>query len=272
MAQNPEQLFAAGSPVPAASGSSPAIPLPSPEQGRPIPGPPPEDESAPVLPPGVLLPGRPRRASVRFLNAAAGYPPLRIFLEHRRAAGMLSFASITAYTTVAARYYTVTVSGTDGSIYLQRSLLLEEGNAFTIAVVNRPGGLDLLQIHDLLRAPADGSSNFRVGNLALRSGPMDVLLGDGRTIYADLRFKEVTPFKKIRPGAYQFFFAETGFLPIPEEMDIESLDSAFLGLQADPGQALSLYAEIQRGANYTVYLLNAAPHSAQLQTVLIEDR
>lgn len=264
-----------GGPVadsPNAGDATPVIPLPTPEQGQPIPDRPGDDESTAILPPGVILPNRPRGARVRFFNAAVGYPPFRVFLNHRRMAGFLSTSSITGYSTVSARYHTISISGTNGYIYLQKTILLEAGSTSTIAIINRPGGLDLLQINDLCCPPSDGSANFRVGNLALRSGPIDVLLGDGRTIYADVRFKEITSFKRIQPGAYQFLFAETNFLPIPENMDIESLDASFIGLSPDPQLVASLYVEIQRNANYTVYLLNNAPNSTAIQTVLVEDQ
>jgi len=54
----------------------------------------------------------------------------------------------------------------------------------------------------------------------------DVLLADGRVIYTDVRFKETTSYKRIRPGTYEFFFAETNLAPIPSHADIETLDTS----------------------------------------------
>ena len=59
-------------------------------------------------------------------------------------------------------------------------------------------------------------------------------------VYADVRFKETTIFKRVRPGTYQFLFAETDRSPMPSWMDIETLDSAFLGTPDLPDTIVSL--------------------------------
>ena len=56
----------------------------------------------------------------------------------------MNFASLSGYTRLAAGYQTVTVTGTDGYIYIQKTIPFESGGRFTVAVINRPGGLDLL--------------------------------------------------------------------------------------------------------------------------------
>ena len=81
---------------------------------------------------------------------------------------------------------------------------------------------DRLQISDRCCPPTGRYSNLRVSNLAYYSNPLDVLLADGRVIYADVRFKETTSYKRIRPGTYEFFFAETNLTPPPFHADIET--------------------------------------------------
>ena len=115
-------------------------------------------------------------------------------------------------------------------------------------------------------------ANFRVSNLAYNSGPMDVLLGDGRVVYADVRFKETTSFRRIRPGDYQFLFAETSLQPMPDYLDIETLDSAFLGTYPFPGIVASAYLSVQRYRSYTVFLINSGSAANAVQAVTVEDR
>ena len=115
----------------------------------------------------------------------------------------------------------------------------------TIAVINRPGGLDLLRITDNCCFTSLQAAHFRVGNLARNSGALDVLLPDGRAVYSDVRFKEIASFKRIAPGAYEFLFAETNQLPAPAYSDIETLDSVFIGANPLPGTAASVYLQVR---------------------------
>ncbi len=266
-------------------GAVPVIPLPNPGEGGPVaelPG-----ENFPVIPlpnPGeggpvetpsggaVVLPIWPGTVKVRFLNAAYGYPPFRIFFNSRRAVNFLGFASLSGYGRHYPGYQTITVTGLDGYIYLQKTLPFEAGSTSTVAVINRAGGLDLLQISDTCCAPTRGTSNFRVSNLAFNSGPVDVLLGDGRVIYADVRFKETTAYKRIQPGEYQFLFAQTNLMPMPANSDIESLDEAFIGMYPLPDTVASLYLNVKRNTNYTVFLLQNGGTADSIQTLVAEDR
>lgn len=262
------------------ASQTPAVPLPNPGEGGPV-----YDSSAPSIPvlplPGVTgpifggavgLPGASQSAAVRFLNAAFGYRPFRVTIRNTQVVNWLSYASLSGYLRVPAGYHTVTVSGTDGYIYLQKTMPFQSGDPATIAIINTASGLDLLQITDACCAPTGGMAAFRVSNLALNSEPLDVLLGDGRVVYADVRYKETTAFKRIVPGAYQFFLAETSLTPIPAWMDIETLDSAFLGMHPVSNTVSSLYLNVAAGSSYTVFLLSSGTSVNAIQTLTAQDR
>ena len=260
-------------------GPVPVIPWPNPDDDghvpvAPLPNP---GEGGPVSPGNVIqpLPVQPlptiTYAAVRFLNAAYGYPAFRVYVGNRRAAGLLNFASLSGYTRLTAGYQTVTVTGTDGYIYIQKTIPFESGGRFTVAVINRPGGLDLLRVTDNCCFTSSQAAHFRVGNLARNSGALDVLLPDGRAAYSDVRFKEITSFKRIAPGAYEFLFAETNQLPAPAYTDIETLDSAFIGANPLPDTAASVYLQVTRGRAYTVYLLQSGQGYNAISPLVVED-
>lgn len=213
----------------------------------------------------------PRAARVRFLNAAYGYRALRIRINNFRAVNFLSYASISAYGRAPAGYQTVTVTGMDGSVYIHKTMPFQPNTSSTIAIINTAGRLDLLQIPD--SSPATyGNGNLRVSNLAYNSGPLDVLLGDGRMIYADVRFKETTVFKRIRPGAYQLFFAETNLMPMAAWQDIETMDPAYLDTQLALDTVASLYLTVQRNTDYTVFILSSGAAPNAVQAIVVENR
>ena len=265
-----------GGPVYDDEAQLPSVPLPNPGEGGPV-----YDDGTPTpiitYPnPGSAIQPLPTTptfsyAAIRFLNAAYGYSGFRAFIGNRRAASLLSFSAVSAYSRVSSGYQTVTITGTDGYIYLQKTLPFESGGRFTIAIINRPGGLDLLKITDNCCAYPTRTAHFRVGNLARNSGALDVLLPDGRTVFTDVRFKEVTAFKRISSGAYEFLFAETNQLPAPAYSDIETLDSAFIGANPLPDTAASVYLNVSRGRAYTVYLLQNGQSYNAISPLIVAD-
>ncbi|WP_300344149.1 DUF4397 domain-containing protein [uncultured Oscillibacter sp.] len=282
-------------------GQVPVIPLPNPGEGGPVyPGP--GTSTFPYLPgfggtitvpvtgsfgqswncsnnscisailPGVIGAVWPSAAKVRFLNAGYGYQAFRIFVGNRQFVSLLNYASATTYGQVSAGYQTVTVAGTDGYIYIQKTMPFQAGGITTIAVVNTASGLDLLQITDSCCPPTNGYSSFRVGNLAMNTSPMDVIMSDGRVVWTDLRFKEVAAFKRIMPGTYQFFYADTNLTPMPASLDIETLDSAWLGVYPPQETFGSLYLDVVSNAIYSVYLLQSGTGRNNIQNLILMDR
>ena len=256
------------------SGAEPVIPLPNPGEGGPVyPGP-----TYPTYPNYPVYPSRPNRpvqtgrSRVRFLHAAYGYQPFRISVNGRRLVNSLRFGGISGYSQLASGYQTVTVSGSNGYIYIQKSLPFTANSNSTVAIINTASGMDLLQITDSCCPPRSGMGAFRVSNLARNSSPMDVLLGDGRVVYADVRFKETTTYKEIRPGEYQFLFAATNQGAMPAWMDIETLDSAWLDIQPPFDTAATQYVNVSARTSYTVFLLSAGTQRNEIQTLLVQDR
>lgn len=248
----------------AITGGTPVIPLPDEEAGLPI-----DDAGNAIVRP--IHPGWPDTARVRFLHAAYGYPTFRIRINRILAANWLTYGALSTYGRVPNGYQMVTVSGMDGYVYLRKTMPFQYGTSSTIAIVNRSNGIDLVQISDNCCSPTRGYANFRVSNLVYNSTPLDVLLADGRVIYTDIQFKETTSFKRIRPGEYQFFFAKTELNPMPAWMDIETLDSAFLGEEPLAEAVASVYINVQRGIHYTVFLLRSGASSSAVQTMIVAD-
>ena len=275
-----------GGPVyPGNDGGEPVIPLPNPGEGGPVyPGNGGGNSGSNnwgcsngicggvTILPGIIGTVWPSASRTRFLNAAYGYQAFRVFVGNTRAANVLNYASVTSYGRVAAGYQTVTVTGMDGYIYIQKTMPFQANAVTTIAIINTAGGLDLLQITDSCCPPTNGYSSFRVGNLAINTSPLDVIMSDGRVVYADLRYKEVGAFKRIMPGVYQFFYADTNLMPMPASLDIETLDSAWLGVYPPHETFGSLYLNVVSNAIYTVYLLQSGTGHNNIQNLILMDR
>ena len=55
-------------------------------------------------------------------------------------------------------------------------------------------------------------------------------------------------------------------------MDIETLDSAFLGTPDLPDTIVSLNLEVEKNTNYTVFLLSSGTGERDIQTMVVTDR
>ena len=86
--------------------------------------------------------------SLRFLNAACGYPALSLYVGSTPAAGPLEAGSISAYVRFAAGRQTVTITDSSGYIYLQTRLSFPDGERSTVMVLLRQGGLELQVIRE----------------------------------------------------------------------------------------------------------------------------
>ena len=260
-----------GGPVFPGGENVPVIPLPNPGEGGPVA----RGDTFPVFPqpnpPCFFCNTGKRNGQVRFLNAAYGYRPFRVYINTRYIAGGLGFASLTPYGRVASGFQTITVTGSNGYVYLQKSMPFRSDDASTIAIINSASGLDLMQISDSPCLKLPGMSCFRVCNLAYSSNPLDILLADGRVVYSDVRFKEVTSFKRVRRGSYEFYITETSLRPTPRFEDIETLSSNIATLEM-PEVLVSFYVDVRPNAMYTVYILSRDSSPEALQTMVVEDR
>lgn len=254
----------------------PVIPLPNPGEGGPVagggsnnrPGFPPIFR--PVFPggggtggsvtviPGITFPcysctsnsfGR-----VRFLNAATGYQPFYVYLGNWLVANGLGNGDITSYVQAASGTQTVTIAGSNGYTYIQKSVQIRASSAMTIAIINTTSGLDLVEISDISCSAPSGTSCLRTCNLSPNLGPFDVSIGNQSTSYAafsNVRYREVTPYTSFYPGWYQLYISRTGAFPA------NTLATAAANMSAN--------------TSYTLYIFNAPNSTDGLRTMVVSN-
>ncbi|MEG1869764.1 MAG: DUF4397 domain-containing protein, partial [Oscillospiraceae bacterium] len=242
MLPNPDEGYTnepgAGYPVPPiAGGGQPAYPgndFPVPPIAPPInppafPGP--DYPVPPIAPPGtppaypgptypviplppclgcIITPNK-RYCKARFLNAAAGYSPLRVNVETLVAAERLPYSDISDYVGVMDGFRVVTIvsARSPRTILLRKTMPFRAGEVVTMAIINTKNGIDLISISDMgCESSSRRRSCFRVSNLSYDNMAVDILLRDGRMVFSDVRFKETTSFKRIATGNYYFYISE----------------------------------------------------------------
>ena len=192
---------------------------------------------------------------VRILNASSGYPPFNVSLGNWRIGEQLDNGDITSYVQASSGFQTVTVSGTNGYIYIQKMITIRSGSASTVAIINTSTGLDLLEISDLSCNGPSGTTCIRACNLSPDLGPFDVALenrGNYYRTFTNVRFQEVTPFSSFAAGWYSIYVFRT---------------NAFNNSNAIAAASASLKA----GKSYTLYMFNDPSSTGGLRTLILSN-
>ena len=192
---------------------------------------------------------------VRILNASSGYPPFNVSLGNWRIGEQLDNGDLSSYVQASSGFQTVTVSGTNGYIYIQKMITIRSGSASTVAIINTSTGLDLLEISDLSCNGPSGTTCIRACNLSPDLGPFDVALenrGNSYRTFTNVRFQEVTPFSSFAAGWYSIYVFRT---------------NAFNNSNAIAAASASLKA----GKSYTLYMFNDPSSTGGLRTLILSN-
>ena len=248
----------------------PVIPLPNPGEGGPVdsgnrPFPP---IFRPIFPggtggsvtviPGITFPCYNCTATsfgrVRILNASTGYQPFYVYIGNWMVASGLANGDITSYVQAASGTQTITVSGANGYVYIQKPVQVRASSSMTIAIINTASGLDIMEISDISCNAPSGTSCLRACNLSQNLGPFDVSIGNQNSSYmafTNVRYREVTPYTSFYPGWYQLYIARTGAYP-----------STYVATAA---------ANMSANNSYTLYMFNAPNATDGLRTMVVSN-
>lgn len=248
----------------------PVIPLPNPGEGGPV------DSGRPNFPPifrpvfpggtggsvtvipGITFPCYNCTATsfgrVSILNASTGYQPFYVYIGNWMVASGLANGDITSYVQAASGTQTITVSGANGYVYIQKPVQVRASSSMTIAIINTASGLDIMEISDISCNAPSGTSCLRTCNLSQNLGPFDVSIGNQNNSYVaftNVRYREVTPYTSFYPGWYQLYIARTGAFP-----------STYLATAA---------ANMSANNSYTLYIFNAPNATDGLRTMVVSN-
>ncbi|RGY98426.1 DUF4397 domain-containing protein [Clostridium sp. AM58-1XD] len=254
-----------GGPVadPSDGSNIPVIPLPNPGEGGPVAD---GNTSGSWNPPGILgsiitVFPRPiipcffcnttQYGTVRFLNAAAGYNPFLIYINNQLVVNSLDNADISQYGRVSSGSQTITVSGMNGYVYIQKQINVRAGSAMTVAIINTQSGLDLMTINDTQCQSGFGTGCFRVANLSVTNQNLNVSLNNFFS-FRNVTYKEVTGFSYITTGNYTVRVYNnpslTGNALVTSSMTLRS------------------------NTAYTLYIFNWNQSRDAIRTLIVEDR
>lgn len=240
----------------------PVVPLPNPGEGGPLPdynaGGPNQGIWGSIITvfPKPIIPcyfcSTTQYGVVRFLNAAAGYNPFIIYINNQMVVNGLDNAEVSQYGRVSSGSQTVTVAGQNGYVYIQKQITVPMNGVLTVAVMNTPGGLDLMEITDVNCNGGANTGCFRVCNLSETNRSVNVTLNGGAVVYRNVNYREVTGFRYLPTGYYTVSVSNS---------------AAFAG---NPLLTSNLY--IRGNVSYTLYVFNWNNSQDAVRILIVEDR
>lgn len=215
---------------------------------------------------------------VRFLNASTNSFAVNISIDGTAYAINSRFGTISNYDWISDGFHTVTVRRASG----MRSVLLRQNFPFTaskkvtmVLVDSASGGLEMVQISDTgCNTRAYNTGCYRFANMTYSGSRYDLLLYGGETIFRNVAFQTVTPYKQAMAGTYQFYVTSSGNYSFLREIPIIVIGFGGSGTIAGNNQAealLSAQIEITAGQNYTSYLIGNTWSDIGLRLLTVED-
>lgn len=230
-------------------------------------------QAEPLDLPARATPDSSDAAQVRFLNAVTeGGGSLRIATGNRLLSSSLSPEALSEYFTVPAGFRPFAFYDAENpwTLLFRSTIPLAAGDVLTLAVIRSGGGLDLVRVDDRpCGVRGAGFSCLRCVDLVYDSPGLDLVLTDGRVVFTDIRFKEVTNYRRAQPGRYDLYTAQT---PSPVRSDIETVEELPMVVVRWAAEPLASFDwDAHAGQQATVYLMGDWSASRRLQAKMAEN-
>ena len=236
------------------------------------------------IPPIVTQPGQPvmRCCRVRFFHAAVQAGSLNVNVGSQRVASNLAFGNFSTYYCFAEGFRTVSLinAGSGRTLLLRKTVPMSYGEQLTFVIVNNAstGALELVRVNDTAcSGQMGGFGCLRMANFLLGDTALDLLTADGRVLFSEVRYKETTLSRRLRPGSYSFLVANTPVRIEPRIQDVEMdqgewrISQRYLPGYGEMDLLLSFGMQARRGVLSTAYIIGQA-NTGEVQVVVSENR
>ena len=236
------------------------------------------------IPPIVTQPGQPvmRCCRVRFFHAAVQAGSLNVNVGSQRVASNLAFGNFSTYYCFAEGFRTVSLinAGSGRTLLRRKTVPMSYGEQLTFVIVNNAstGALELVRVNDTAcSGQMGGFGCLRMANFLLGDTALDLLTADGRVLFSDVRYKETTLSRRLRPGSYSFLVANTPVRIEPRIQDVEMdqgewrISQRYLPGYGEMDLLLSFGMQARRGVLSTAYIIGQA-NTGEVQVVVSENR
>ena len=207
---------------------------------------------------------------------------LNVNVGSQRVASNLAFGNFSTYYCFAEGFRTVSLinAGSGRTLLLRKTVPMSYGEQLTFVIVNNAstGALELVRVNDTAcSGQMGGFGCLRMANFLLGDTALDLLTADGRVLFSDVRYKETTLSRRLRPGSYSFLVANTPVRIEPRIQDVEMdqgewrISQRYLPGYGEMDLLLSFGMQARRGVLSTAYIIGQA-NTGEVQVVVSENR
>ncbi len=141
---------------------------------------------------------------IRLLHASPDAPNVDIYANGTIIARNISYRSFTEYFPVIPGSYNIRVFPTGQTLtpVLASNVTLSPETITTIAVTGRFSALSLLPVPDPILFFTPGSAYVRFVHLSPNTSSVDITLPDGRSLFRDIEYRELTGYIPLSPAVY----------------------------------------------------------------------
>lgn len=156
-------------------------------------------EQRPMVPPQI-----PDTSYVRILHASPDAPPVDIYINNMKTVSNLAYKDFTEYLQLAPGRYNVKVfpTGQRNNPVINTNVDIPPRAILTVAAVDKLENIGLLPIEDTPLPTGQGRAYIRFGHLSPSAPKVDIRLPNGKVIFENVEFKEVTDYISAYPGNY----------------------------------------------------------------------
>lgn len=148
----------------------------------------------------------------RIFHASPDAPPVDVYINNRPVVSNLRYRSFTEYLPLPPGVSNVKVfpAGRTTNPVINTNVNIPPNTILTVAAINELKDISLYPIEDTPKPIPMDKVYIRVGHLSPNAPAVDVRLPNGRNLFEDVEYKEITDYKLVEPGEYTLNLYTTG--------------------------------------------------------------
>jgi hypothetical protein len=149
---------------------------------------------------------------IRLLHASPDAPNVDVYVNDRPVARGLGYKQFTPYLKLNTGLYNIKVfpAGTTANPVISTQFQVPSNSIYTVAAVGMLKDISLQAILEPLNQPRPGTSFIRFIHLSPNAPAVDVALRNGRDLFKDIQYREVSEYTTISPGVHAFQIKQAG--------------------------------------------------------------
>ncbi len=221
-----------------------------------------------------FFPGNSGYGQVRFIDASTNTIPVNFSIDGVTYASNFMFSHVSNYQQISDGFHTISVNRSTGrqALLLQQTFPFSANQKVTMVLVDaKEGGLEMIQIQDTgCNNLPSGYGCYRVVNVSYSDSNFDIKLGNGDTIFRNIGFTQVSPYKRAMAGIYTVFVTNSNFYSVIRELPV-ILIGAITGNNMVSGPLTSTNVNIQAGTQTTSYIMGNNWSGYSLRMITVRD-